>query len=285
MCLVKAMHRRSERCVVDIVVIDAMREARCGFSHISPVLSQCFLPIRLLSELSWQLSRIISVASFTCKRDLPLAHTMARKERTAEEAAAKAARKAEKSSKHTKTLTLDDKLDINSPIEQITATLFLALSPVTNKNPLEGLCAEHLSPLMLQYYPPFDGVVLSYENARLSEGPDNDASSPVVLARSINEYGVEFVWVTADFLIFRPAPGTYLKGEVNLQNEGIFGLIFMNYFTVSIPTENMPPDWKWQEDRWVNGQGEVEKEVVCKVEDFEPSGEGSISITGTLVGL
>ena len=209
---------------------------------------------------------------------------MARKERTAEEAAAKAARKAEKSS-NKKTLTLDDKLDKFSPIEQITATLFLALSPVTNKYPLEGICAEHLSPLMLQYYPRFDGVVLSYENARLSEGPDDDALAPTVLARSINEYGVEFVWVTADFLVFRPAPGTYIKGEVNLQNEGIFGLIFMNYFTVSIPKENMPQDWSWNGDKWVNGDGGAGKEVICKVEDFEPSGEGSISITGTLVGL
>lgn len=218
---------------------------------------------------------------------------MAKKERTAEEAAAKAARKAEKSRSNPNAgaatqKSIEEKLDSHSPLERITATLFLALSPVANNYPLEGACAEHLSTLLLQYYPPFDGVVLAYENARLSESSNDGLQTPgpsTVLARSINEYGVEFVWVTADFLIFRPAPGTYLKGEVNLQNEGIFGLIFMNYFTVSIPSENMPKDWSWQGDQWVNAQGEVEKEVICKVDDFEPSGEGSISITGTLVGL
>ncbi|KAI5367456.1 Putative RNA polymerase Rpb7-like domain superfamily, RPA43, OB domain-containing protein [Septoria linicola] len=220
---------------------------------------------------------------------------MAKKERTAEEAAAKAARKAEKASKKAgksvdapSAATLEDKLDSHSPLAHVTATLYLALSPVVNNYPLEGACAEHLSPLLLQYQHKFGGVVLSYDNARLSEGPDDalrlDGPSDV-LARSINEYGVGFVWLTADFLIFRPSPGTYIKAEVNLQNEGIFGLIHLNYFTVSVPKENLPVDWRWEGERWVNAQGEAEKEVVCKVEDFEPSGEGSISITGTLLGL
>ncbi|PPJ51277.1 hypothetical protein CBER1_08931 [Cercospora berteroae] len=218
---------------------------------------------------------------------------MAKKERTAEEVAAKAARKAEKASKKAgkqvvPAKTLDDELDEHSPIQRITATLYIALSPVVNNYPIEGVCAEHFSPLYLQYYPPFDGVVLSYENVRLSENPEEglrEDGPSTVLARSINEYGVEFVWVTADFLVFRPAPNTYLKAEVNLQNESILGLLYLNYFTVSIPKENLPEDWKWDGSQWVDAQGEVVKEAVCKVVDFEPSGEGSISITGTLVGL
>ncbi|KAF2211779.1 hypothetical protein CERZMDRAFT_42511 [Cercospora zeae-maydis SCOH1-5] len=222
---------------------------------------------------------------------------MAKKERTAEEIAAKAARKAEKASSKKKSgkqvvvaaaKSLDESLDQQSPIQRVTATLYIALSPVVNNYPIEGICAEHFSPLYLQYYPPFDGVVLSYENVRLSENPEEglrEDGPSTVLARSINEYGVEFVWATADFLIFRPAPSTYLKAEVNLQNESILGLLYLNYFTVSIPRENLPEDWKWEDGQWVDAQGEMLKEVVCKVVDFEPSGEGSISITGTLVGL
>ncbi|KAM3425414.1 DNA-directed RNA polymerase subunit [Cercospora zeina] len=223
---------------------------------------------------------------------------MAKKERTAEEVAAKAARKAEKATNSKKTgkqvvvaasaKSPHESLDQESPIQRVTATLYIAVSPVVNNYPIEGICAEHFSPLYLQYYPPFDGVVLSYENVRLSENPEEglrEDGPSTVLARSINEYGVEFVWVTADFLIFRPAPNTYLKAEVNLQNESILGLLYLNYFTVSIPKENLPQDWRWENGQWVNAQGEVEKEVVCKVVDFEPSGEGSISITGTLVGL
>jgi DNA-directed RNA polymerase I subunit RPA43 len=96
---------------------------------------------------------------------------------------------------------------------------------------------------------------------------------------------VTFVWLTADFLVFRPSPGTYLQAEVNLQDEGVLGLIVYNYFNIAIPRENLPPDWNWDGEKWVNEKGGIEKDIVCKVVDFEPSGQESISITGTLVGI
>lgn len=217
---------------------------------------------------------------------------MAKKERTAEEAAAKAARKAARKAGNPTaaptTLTIEEKLEQHSPFVNITASLYLALSPCANQFPIQGLCAEHLSPNLLSYYPPLNGILLSYDNPRLSETPQDalnpDRSSEVV-AHSINEYAVTFVWLTADFVLFRPSPGSYLKGEVNLQNEGVLGLIFCNYFNVAIPQENLPEGWTWDGEQWLNAGGQLDKEVVCKVVDFEPSGQESISITGTLVGL
>ncbi|EME83582.1 uncharacterized protein MYCFIDRAFT_18374, partial [Pseudocercospora fijiensis CIRAD86] len=125
-----------------------------------------------------------------------------------------------------------------------TTSFYLALSPCAYSDPLGGLLAEHISPHLLSYYPPLNGVLLAFENARMSESPDQVSEGPSdVLARSFNEYAVSFLWLTCDFLVFRPSPGTYLEGDVNLQNEGLLGLICFNYFNVSIPKENMPSDW------------------------------------------
>lgn len=137
---------------------------------------------------------------------------------------------------------------IDSPFYEQTSSLYLPLSPISFQHPKSGLCAEHLSPLILTYFPPFNGVILSYCNVRLSTDPDeifvsNDTLP--VLARSIDEYAVSFVWVTADFLVFKPQKHNLMEGWINLQNEGNLGLVILNFFNVSISRENLPRDWVW----------------------------------------
>lgn len=206
-------------------------------------------------------------------------------------------------------------VESQSPFAQQTISFYLALSPCAHDFPLEGLCAEHISPLLLTYYPPLKGVVLSYDNPRISEHPDDQqgpqASSSnqakTVLARSIDEYAVTFVWLTADFLLFRPQRGTHMEGHVNLQNESILGLMCYNYFNAVIERYRLPKDWRWVGDDedvegkwkqkagkegegyWVDGDGKkVEGKLVFKVRDFEATpgsetGAGSINIHGTLL--
>ena len=104
------------------------------------------------------------------------------------------------------------RLDAHSPFVQETTSFYLALSPCAYDFPLEGLCAEHISPLLLTYYPPLKGVVLSYSNPRISEHPDDaqnrKASSSkeakVVLSKSIDEYAVTYVWLC--LLYTSPSP-------------------------------------------------------------------------------
>lgn len=140
-----------------------------------------------------------------------------------------------------------------SPVEESslfekTYSLYLALSPISYLHPLPGLCAEHLSPLILTYYPPFKGVILSYSNVRLSsdpnDTPEHDRSRPI-LAKSVDEYAVSFVWVTADFLVFAPQRHSTLEGWINLQNEGNLGLLCLNFFNVNIERRRLPKDWTW----------------------------------------
>ena len=131
-----------------------------------------------------------------------------------------------------------------TPFQVQTSSLYLPLSPVSQKYPMEGLCAEHLSPLILQWYPPFNGVILSYSNPRISAerlGDDGDAT----LLRNIDEYAVSWAWVTAEFLLFRPTLGSTVEGHVNLQNEGHLGLVCWNLFSASIERKRLPAEWKW----------------------------------------
>ena len=135
-----------------------------------------------------------------------------------------------------------------SPFQSQTSSLYLPLSPIAQSHPLQGLCAEHVSPLILNYYAPFNGVVLSFSNARLSNDGDNSSVTDgrqKVFARSYNEYAANFVWLTADFLIFRPEHGSILEGFINLQNETNIGLVCYNFFSASIERKRLPKDWKW----------------------------------------
>jgi DNA-directed RNA polymerase I subunit RPA43 len=196
-----------------------------------------------------------------------------------------------------------------SPFHMQTSSLYLPLAPVSQKYPLEGMCAEHISPLILTYYPPFNGVVLSYSNPRLSEKPfGNDGEE--VLLKNIDEYAVSWSWVTAEFLLFKPEKGAWLEGYINLQNEGHLGLVCWNLFNASIERKRLPPDWKWvdvsemeneeadQEEGgktyaddgigyYVDGEGKkIEGMVKFRVKEIESSHDrerGFLSIEGTML--
>ncbi|KAI9855587.1 MAG: hypothetical protein M1813_009726 [Trichoglossum hirsutum] len=199
----------------------------------------------------------------------------------------------------------------DSPFYLQKSSLYLPLSPISYSYPLEGLCAEHLSPLILTYYPPFHGVIISYSNPRLSQGPlktSNNNRGPV-LAKSVDEYAVSFVWVTADFLVFRPQRNQWIKGWVNLQSEGHIGLVCWNLFNASIERKRLPREWKWiggsttkkahpregiaketdgeAEGYYVDEKGrKVEGLVEFKVRDCETvrdRDKGFLSIMGTLL--
>ncbi|EON69442.1 hypothetical protein W97_08702 [Coniosporium apollinis CBS 100218] len=143
----------------------------------------------------------------------------------------------------------------DSPFVHQTISLYLPLSPITYASPIPGLCAEHLSPLLLTYYPPLHGVVLSYANVRLSaerpsisRTPDPADIEEPVLALSIDEYAASFVWATADFVVLRPRRGVWLEGYVNLLNESYLGLVVYNLFSASVHRNRLPRDWRWVEE-------------------------------------
>ena len=190
-----------------------------------------------------------------------------------------------------------------SPFHVQTSTLHLPLAPVSQATPLEGLCAEHISPLILRYFPPFGGVILSYSNPRLSgDAFGNDGLK--TLLQSVDEGAATWGWVTAEFLLFKPDRGAWLEGYVNLQNSGHIGVVCWNLFNANIKRNSLPESWKWVgvedqsadgEERYaedgqgyfVDGEGnKVEGMVKFRVREIESSHDketGFLSIDGTML--
>jgi DNA-directed RNA polymerase I subunit RPA43 len=191
-----------------------------------------------------------------------------------------------------------------SPFHLQTSSLYLPLAPVSQRQFLEGICAEHLSPLLLTYYPPLNGVILSYSSARIAEEPFEDAGNEVLL-QCIDEYGAAFAWVTAEFLVFKPERGAWLEGHVILQNEGHLGLVCWNLFNASIERQRLPKDWEWlgftDENagipnggyaaggmgHYVDSEGKkIEGTIRFRVKEIESSHDrerGFLSIAGTML--
>ena len=218
-----------------------------------------------------------------------------------------------KSKKHRSDKTALGDMEVNTSTTAFhiqTSSLYLPLAPISQKYPLEGLCAEHLTPLVLTYYPPFQGLILCYSNPRLSAKPfgnDGDAT----LLHNIDEYAASWAWVTAEFLVFKPEQGTWVEGYVNLQNEGHLGLVCWNLFNASIERKHLPEDWEWigVEDQergqegmgmgetyaeegvgyYIDGEGKkIEGMVKFRVMDIETSQDrerGFFSMTGTMLDV
>lgn len=161
-----------------------------------------------------------------------------------------------------------------SPCYQQSSSLYLPLPPISQKHALEGLCAEHLSPLILTYYTPFHGVILSYCNARLSANPLSETTP--VYAKAIDEYAASFVWVTADFLVFKPQIGDLIEGWVNLQNESNIGLLCLNFFNATIERRRLAKGWKWiAGGAKPSGKRKLKKAAKSASSDEDGDGEGS----------
>ena len=134
-----------------------------------------------------------------------------------------------------------------SPFFNQTLALRLPLSPITQTKPSSGLCAEHLSPMLLTYHEPFKAVVLAYSDVHLSNYPRGQSSeSEQICAESVDEYSVNYTWITANFLLLRPGRGTQIEGQIRIQNESYIGLICWNMFNANIPRRLVPKDWRWR---------------------------------------
>ncbi|KAI4154104.1 MAG: hypothetical protein LQ340_001898 [Diploschistes diacapsis] len=135
----------------------------------------------------------------------------------------------------------------SSPLHIQRASLYLSIPPVALRYASRGLCAEVLSSLLLKYYSPMQGVVTAYDNVQLSANPSQTTEEGPSLAISFNEYAEPFIWITADFLLFRPRRGDRIPGWVNLQNESHLGLVCWNLFNVSLARAHLPKKWNWIE--------------------------------------
>lgn len=143
--------------------------------------------------------------------------------------------------------------DESSPLYMESYSMYLPIAPICQDQPLEAVCAEHLSPLLLSYQNRMNGVVLAYENARLSEDAGGVEGTDIQ-SKAVTEQASTFIWVTADFLVFRPRRGQRLEGWITLQNDSHIGLTCWNLINASIERKRLPESWTWVDHVLTEGE-------------------------------
>ena len=161
--------------------------------------------------------------------------------------------------------------DLPSPFHSVRLSLYVPLYAVSLTTATNSLLSTHLAPLLLTYFPPAQGVVLSFSDpsisARSPKGPGQTAQPPSIShpitptnttaetrtptpALAGDDQGTSWVWLTTTLLIFRPTRHTEMQGHVNICSEGFIGLVLYNYFQTGIARSRIPKTWRWEAAGW-----------------------------------
>ena len=155
----------------------------------------------------------------------------------------------------------------NSPFSTARVSLYVPCPAISLTTALPSLISTHLTPLLLTYYAPLNGILLSMTDASISSAAANSPGQPLLLPPSqplpnqpqlalcADEAGVSFTWLTFTATTFNPAPNSTLSGYINVASEGFIGLILYNYFQVGIPKTRIPRGWKWTAPGGSGGSG------------------------------
>ena len=148
-------------------------------------------------------------------------------------------------------------------------SLHLPIPAISLEAGMSSILAVHLGPLLLTYFPPAQGIVLGFSDPVLSAKPSSGINLPLfpprtghvkdeieVFARTADELGVCWIWLTANFLVFQPQRGDKLYGWTNVSSEGFMGLVSYNYFQAAVGKTRIPGNWKWS---GVSGETENNK--------------------------
>lgn len=194
---------------------------------------------------------------------------------------------------------------ISQCFQTFSTSLYVSLAPCHVGNPINGIKAQHLDPLVMTYFAQARGVVLAYSNVQLSE--DNKTTDtngrPVTIARIADLSPFVFMWITVDFLVWRPQVGDVLEGYSYMQTASHIGLLVHDTFNASIKKYNIPADWLFvpnQEDdvevnsgeegtkfrsfgHWQDEDGnKVEGKLKFTIKSIHSAGK-VVSVEGTLV--
>jgi len=151
-------------------------------------------------------------------------------------------------------------------------SLYVPIPAIALETASSSVLATHLAPLILTYFPPAKGIVLGFSDPVLSAKPNSVINVPLVgprtdpvesdqdvLARTADEFGVSWVWLTVTLLVFRPERGDELFGWTNVTSEGFVGLVSYNYFQTAVGGSRIPQDWKWNGPTRENMKGNRKK--------------------------
>lgn len=146
----------------------------------------------------------------------------------------------------------------------VRSNLYVSVAPCHITNPINGIKAQHLDPLIMTYFPKAQGVVLSYSNITVSkEHHSLDTNDqPITISKVGDSTPFSFMWITVDLLIWRPQIGDTLEGYIYMQTASHIGLLVHDTFNASIKFRNIPQDWEF---------------IPSQADEFEESSEAAES--------
>lgn len=160
---------------------------------------------------------------------------------------------------------IDNDTGLSKCFHRVRAKMYLSLAPIHLEHPIEGLRQQHLDPLVMTYNPTIEGVIISYNNVKLSnENLNNDEDSKIeykYLAKVANETPFTFLWVYVDFIIWRPKIGDYLEGYSVIQSQSHIGLLIHDVFNASIKKFYIPQDWYFVPNQADENEMEIDNET------------------------
>ncbi|CAI4212205.1 unnamed protein product [Parascedosporium putredinis] len=154
------------------------------------------------------------------------------------------------------------------PVIKQEVSRWVPLWPRGWHQPITAAIEQHLTPKMHRYDSEIGGVLLSHKNVCLNDRPTRDGAattdSESVKLLSVNEYGVGYCWLIAELELFVPKRGSWMEGELILQNQGHVGVVCWGKFNASIEASRLPPKWYWvaapEDDNDVNMEFDADGE-------------------------
>lgn len=171
---------------------------------------------------------------------------------------------------------------------RVRARLYLSLAPCHLDNPIQGLRQQHLDQLIMTYNSTLQGVIITYENVRLAKCNET-------VAKIANENPFTFLWVIADFIVWKPKIDDILKGNIVMQSQSHIALLVHDVFNASIKKHYIPQNWSFVPNQadteesfknlgyWCDGDSTpISGPLEFKVRAVHVNGKG-IAIEGTLL--
>lgn len=186
---------------------------------------------------------------------------------------------------------IDPETNLSQCFHSITSKLYVSISPIFLNDPISGIKQQHLDPLLMSYYPEAKGVILSYSNIKFlrnSLSRDSSSSTTNLLGNIKFDTPFAFLWVSVDFLIWRPLVGNVIQGHVYMQSPSHIGLLIHDTFNANIKKFNIPETWEFvpndedvgytnEEDEETAISGNIDTETGDSVEPLGATAEKNTS--------
>lgn len=143
---------------------------------------------------------------------------------------------------------IDPETKLSKCFHKVTTKLYISLAPMFLNDPLKGIKKQHLDPLLMTFSSQAKGVILSYSNikfASTSYDQDESTGQQLLLAPVKYDTAYSFLWISVDFLVWRPLVGDYIEGYSYMQTPSHIGLLLHDTFNANIKKFNIPSSWEF----------------------------------------